>query len=108
MVLEERVSRLEGAYEQVDRRLGDLNASMEALRTDLNGRIDAMGSDLTGRIEAMGSDTNGRFGEVIGRIDSLNTEMDRRFNTLYMVVGSTSVAILIAVIGLMVTVILKP
>lgn len=78
MVLEERVSRLEGAYEQVDRRLGDLNTSMEALRLDVNERL-----------------------------GNLHSEMDRRFNTLYMVVGSSSVAILIAIIGLIVTVILK-
>ena len=35
MALEERISRLEGAYEQVDRRLDDLNRAIEGLRTDL-------------------------------------------------------------------------
>ena len=35
MALEERISRLEGAYEQVDRRLDDLSRAIEGLRTDL-------------------------------------------------------------------------
>ena len=35
MALEQRVSRLEGAYEQVDRRLDDLSRAIEGLRTDL-------------------------------------------------------------------------
>ena len=39
MALEERISRLEGAYEQVDRRLDDLNQSINALRTEVNGRL---------------------------------------------------------------------
>lgn len=34
MVMEERVSRLEGAYEQVDRRLSDLHQSVQSLREE--------------------------------------------------------------------------
>ena len=37
MALEQRVSRLEGAYEQVDRRLDELSRSIESLRTEMNG-----------------------------------------------------------------------
>ena len=36
---------------------------------------------------------------------ALRADMERRFNTLYMVVGTTSVAILLGVIGTLVTVI---
>ena len=35
MALEERISRLEDAYEQVDKRLDDLSRAIEGLRTDL-------------------------------------------------------------------------
>ena len=38
-------------------------------------------------------------------IGALRTDMEKRFNTLYMVVASSTVAILIAVIGTLVTVI---
>ena len=37
IALEQRVSRLEGAYEQVDRRLDELSRSIESLRTEMNG-----------------------------------------------------------------------
>ena len=37
MALEQRVSRLEGAYEQVDRRLDELSGSIESLCTEMNG-----------------------------------------------------------------------
>ena len=40
--MEERVSRLEGAYEQVDRRLEELAASMQALRGEMNSRFNNM------------------------------------------------------------------
>lgn len=36
MALEERVSRLEGAYEQVDRRLDDLNQKVASLRSEIS------------------------------------------------------------------------
>ncbi len=57
MAMEERVSRLEGAYEQVDRRLGDLTASMERLEARLDAmgaRLDAKFNTLIGVIATMG------------------------------------------------------
>lgn len=41
MVIEqhERISRLEGAYEQVDKLLDDMNLSIDSLRTEINSRI---------------------------------------------------------------------
>ena len=37
MALEQRVSRLGGAYEQVYRRLDELSRSIESLRTEMDG-----------------------------------------------------------------------
>lgn len=39
---EERISRLEGAYEQVDRRLDDMNQAIVALRNEMNSRINTL------------------------------------------------------------------
>lgn len=39
---EERISRLEGAYEQVDRRLDDMNQAIVALRNEVNSRINTL------------------------------------------------------------------
>ena len=43
---EERLSRLEGAYEQVNERLGDL-------RTDMNERISELRADVTERLNEL-------------------------------------------------------
>ena len=67
MALEERVSRLEGAYEQVDARLSDLNRAIESLRVEMNTRLD---------------------------------QMDRRFNTLYLLLGGGWITIMAAIITL--------
>ena len=40
--LEERISNLEGSYEQVDRRLGDLTDSVNQLRADVNAKFNAL------------------------------------------------------------------
>ena len=40
--LEGRVSKLEGAYEQVNERLGALTQSIDGLRTELNSRFNTM------------------------------------------------------------------
>lgn len=37
MVIEQRISRLEGAYEQVDRRLDEMHQSIIGLRAEMNG-----------------------------------------------------------------------
>ena len=40
--MEERVSRLEGAYEQVDQRLGVLSSEISGLRSEMNARFNNM------------------------------------------------------------------
>ncbi len=57
---EERISRLEGSYEQVDKRLGDLTASFNRLSGDLN---------------------------------SLQTDMNAKFNTVIIVFATGWVAV---------------
>ena len=36
---DERLSRLEGAYEQVSRRLDDMSRSLDSFRNEMNSRI---------------------------------------------------------------------
>ena len=47
MTSEERISRLEGTYEQVDGRLGDLTLSFEALRTEMMRANEALRAEMT-------------------------------------------------------------
>ncbi len=74
----ERISRLEGAYEQVDRRLGDLAASMHRL----DARFDAMDA----KFDALRTDMDAKF-------DALRSEMTARFNALIAVIGGVGIAV---------------
>ena len=66
-ILQDRISKLEGAYEQVDQRLGDLTGAVESLRGDLTASVDSLRSDM----------------------DSLRQE----FNTSIVVVASTGIVV---------------
>ena len=69
--MEERASRLEGAYEQVDRRLGDLTEAI----TRLDVKIDALRSDMD------------------AKFDAARSEMSAKFNTLIIVMATGAVGI---------------
>ena len=79
MALEERVSRLESAYEQVDARLAGLDRSIESLRAEMNGLRSGM---------------NTGFDQV-----------DRRFNNLYLLIGGSWVTIMASIMATLITLI---
>jgi predicted nuclease with TOPRIM domain len=56
--IEERMARLEGSYEQIDRRLGTLEQDVRGLRVDLNAWVDRVDS---------------RFGQIESQIELVNT-----------------------------------
>ncbi len=62
---EERISRLEGAYEQVDQRLGDLTQAVSSLREELRGEIGSLRQDMTGQLGDLRSEMNGRFNTLL-------------------------------------------
>ncbi len=74
MVIEQRISRLEGAYEQVDRRLDEMHQSIIGLRAEMNS--------------------------LRGEMNALRAEMNSRFNTLYVLIAASWVTIIGAMIGL--------
>lgn len=45
---EQRISRLEGAYEQVDARLHDMAQSIQALRTEMHNRMNTLTAIVVG------------------------------------------------------------
>ena len=50
--IEERVSRLEGAYEQVNERLGDLTQAIASLRSEMNSRFNTVYAFLAALVAA--------------------------------------------------------
>ena len=76
--MEQRVSRLEGAYEQVDQRLGDIQAALN--------RIDERIDRLEGKVDA--------------RLDRLEAKMDAMFRTMIVVMATGGIAIAGAIVTL--------
>ena len=82
---EERISRLEGAYEQVNERLGEIRGELSRM----NGRFDAVDA----RFDAMNESMNSRF-------DAMNESTSRRFDAQNRMMLAGIGLFLAAVVGL--------
>ena len=89
---QERLSRLEGTYEQVDRRLDDMNSRLNGMQRAIDG---------------LRAETNSRFDELNRTIDGLRAETNSRFNTLIVVIAASWVTLMAAMITVLVTLFLK-
>ena len=87
--MEERVSRLEGAYEQVDSRLGDLTEAV----TRLDAKFDALRTDVDAKFDALRTDVDNKF-------DAFRSEVNAKFNTLIIVMATGAVGITGALIAI--------
>ena len=81
----ERMSKLEGAYEQVNERLGEMNGRIDAV----NGRID--GTNV--RIDQLRTD-------IDTRIDNLSAQMNARFNSILVLMLGSWVTTIGVIVGL--------
>ena len=59
--LEERMARIKGAFEQIDRRLGRVEAELVSLRRDLHRQISAVREELKGEINSVGEDVRSLY-----------------------------------------------
>ena len=66
MALEQRVSRLEGAYEQVDKRLDDLNRAIESLRAEIGSLRAEVNSRFNNLYVLLGASWLTLIGAMIG------------------------------------------
>ena len=116
--IEERLARLEGAYEQINLRLGrleaeivslgaDLRAEIKALRSDTLGEINALRSEMKDEINALRSEMRGEIGalrsEMRGEIGALRSEtnarIDRLFYTLLGLLGGVAASIVATILA---------
>ncbi len=65
----QRVSRLEGAYEQVNERLGDIDRRLESLRAETNQRFNEMNQRFNVHLVLIG----GLWATTIGGFAALAT-----------------------------------
>ena len=85
----DRISRLEGAYEQVDKRLDDLHQSMTSLRGDVNIRL----ASTEAQVIALRNEVNSRF-------ESLEGQVNGRFNQLLILVGGSWITIMAGMLAI--------
>lgn len=104
MTTEERISRLEGAYEQVDQRLGDLTQALGSLRQEMMGRFEALHSEATGEYTSLRSEMTEQFttlrSETTEQFTALRSEMNSRFNILLVVGAGAWVTTVGLIVGL--------
>jgi len=74
--MEERMARLEGSYEQIDRRLGTLEQDVWGLRADLNAWVDRVDGRF-GQMESRFGHIESQIDRIDTRIDQMNTRIDR-------------------------------
>ena len=97
--LEPRVSRLEGAFEQIVERLGDTNVRLERLEY----KVDANYHALDAKITALGSAFEARFAGIDQKfpgIDQKFTAMDQKFDSRFHFLIGTYLTTTIALAGI--------
>jgi predicted nuclease with TOPRIM domain len=94
-----RMARLEGSYEQLDKRLGDLAGDVHALRAEFRGEMQALRAEFRSEIQGVRSEIESVRAEMRG----LRGEMSRLF---YWLMG-TFLTTLVAIGGVIVTVLVR-
>ena len=87
VTIEERVSRLEGAYEQVDRRLGGIEDRLIETNQNTNARFDEMNQNTNARFDEMNSRINTLITVVVGSAATLAVGIAAGFIALFIALG---------------------
>lgn len=104
--LEAHTARLEGSYEQLDKRLGDLAADVQALRTEFRTEIQVVRTEIQNLRAEVRSEIQGVRAEMQGvraEIQGLRAEMGRLF---YWLLGAF-LSVLAGFAGTIITVLVR-
>lgn len=96
---EQRMSRLEGAFEQVVERLGDMSARLETLEIKVDGNyhaLDAKLSTLDAKFESKFTTMDANFESKFKTIDAT---VDSKFRFLVGLYVSSTLTIVVAVLA---------
>lgn len=93
--VEERLSRLEGSYEQIAERLNDLNQTVQGV----DRKVDTLRSDIDTRFDSLRSGMDARFLALDGKLDEMNRN-HRNFTYIIYAIG-TGMWATILVVGVM-------
>jgi predicted nuclease with TOPRIM domain len=85
------MARLEGAYDQINQRLGNLEGEVRALRTELNARMD--------RLDARMDRLDARMDRLDARLDRLDARIDRLSFLLLALFGGVAASIIATIVA---------
>ena len=92
--LEQRVSRLEGGFDQMDKRLGDMGRRLEEGLGQMEKRLEEGLGQMEKRLEEGLGQVDRRLGDLTGRLDSL----EGRFAQVYWAMISGFLVTILAVL----------
>ena len=92
--LDVRIAHLEGAYQQVDKRLGGVESALIHLRADVNSSF----AQLRAETNQLRGETNQLRSESTARMDTLAARMDSQFHWLLGTILTSWVTLLLAIV----------
>jgi hypothetical protein len=95
--LEVRIAHLEGAYEQIDKRLGSVESTLVQFRSDLNASTQQLRSEMGLLRSEINSDMSGLRSEIKSARSELTGRMDGQFHWLLGTILTTWMTVLLAV-----------
>ena len=106
--LEVRIAHLEGAYEQIDKRLGGVESTLVQLRSDLNSSTQQLRSEIKSDFSDFRSEIKSDFSDLRSEIRTARSEthqhraeltgrMDGQFRWLLGTILTTWMTVLLAV-----------
>lgn len=93
--LDARLARLEGSYEQIDRRLGSIDERLGRLES----KVDSLASDFRREIGAVNTRLDGLDRSLNARIDGIDGRVNGRIDTLHGRITALLYGIIVAILA---------
>ena len=103
--MEIRIAHLEGAYEQVDKRLGCVELALTQLRSEMRSSMDSLRSEMVSSMESLRSELRAEINSSMTALRSethqlgmeLAGRMDGQFRWLLGTIFTTWITLLVAI-----------
>jgi chromosome segregation ATPase len=96
--IEERIARLEGSFEQIDRRLTTLEQDLREFRSETSARFDRLEERFDGIEQRLGQRLDGIEPRIGQRIDGIEQRIDRLMFWQLGLMGAIAASILATVL----------
>jgi len=98
---EERLAKMEGIIEQMDKRLNHIETTISDMHKEFVGKFDDMHKEFTGKFDGMHKEFTGKFDgmhrEFTGKFDDLRKEITTNFRWTIGIIITMWITIILAV-----------